>query len=256
MAFREREQQASGRRHRDARGNNFARPSSSARFDRKPICSCMPATTRTSNHVRIDMVFIAMNLREQAGTERAIRTNRWASARRPVGRAPAPWLARYPVFQDALLGSETMLGALPDFVRRAALERLGGAHYSCVPSSVLDEIRASYLELRSTPVAEEVRRYLSDTGDRLPASSESPDALEILAAGMPRMLVPPVARPPCLLSSGRGIFLGGWARFIAYWCRKDPTIPLLAVDWPVLYEHVARYSPCHPIDDHSVIRTP
>lgn len=202
------------------------------------------------------MFFIAMNLREQAGTERANRPNRWASARRPVGCAPAPWLACYSVFQDALRGSETTLGALPDFVSRAALERLGDSNYSRVPSSALDEIRASYLELRSTRVAEEVRRYLSDTEDSLPASRESSDALEILAAGTPRILVPPVARPPCLLSSGEGIFLGGWARFVAYWCRKDPTIPLLAVDWPILYEHVAPYGLRHLIEDHRVIRTP
>ncbi|MGF6977285.1 hypothetical protein QFZ94_005735 [Paraburkholderia sp. JPY465] len=197
-----------------------------------------------------------MNLREQTGTESASRSNRWASARRPVGRAPAPWLARYSVFQDALLGSETTLGALPHFVRRAALERLGDSNYSRVPTSVLDEIRASYLELRSTRVAEEVRRYLAGTEDSLLASRESSDALEILAAGMPRMLAPPVARPPCLLSSGEGIFLGSWAQFVAYWCRKDPTIPLLAVDWPILYEHVAPYGLRPLVDDHRAIRTP
>ncbi len=183
-----------------------------------------------------------MNRREQAGTEGAVHTIRWASARRPVERAPAPWLACYPAFQDALLGSETTLGALPDFVRRAALEGPGGAHYPWVPRSLLDEVRASYLELRSTRVAEEVRRYLCDGEDTLEASRKSPDALEILAARTPRMLVPPVARPPCLLSSGKGIFLGGWARFVAYWYRKDPTIPLLAVDWASLYEHVAPLS--------------
>ncbi|MGF6370989.1 hypothetical protein OKW40_003739 [Paraburkholderia sp. RAU6.4a] len=249
MAFREHKQQAFGHRYRDAHGKNFSRPSSSARRDRKPMYSFMPGSTSMQSRVHIDMLFIAMHLREQAGTERAIRTNRWLSARRPVGRPPAAWLACYPVFQDALLGCETRLGALPDFVRRAALERLGGSNYSCVPTSVLDEVRASYLELRSTCVAEEVRRYLSDTEDSLLASHESSDALETLAAGMPRMLVPPVARPPCLLSSGNGMFLGGWARFVAYWCRKDPTIPLLAVDWPILYEHVAPYSLRHLIDD-------
>jgi hypothetical protein len=188
--------------------------------------------------------------------ELAVRTNRWASARRPVERAPAPWLACYPFFQDALPGSETRLGALPDFVRRVALERLGGADYSSVPGSALDEVRASYLELRCTRVAEEVRRYLSDTEDTLTASRGSSDALEVLAAEMPRMLVPPVARPPCLLSSGTGIFLGGWARFVAYWYRRDPTIPLLAVDWPILYEHVAPYRLCKPTDDRPIVRTP
>ena len=205
-------------------------------------------------HAHIDMIFIAMNPREQIGTERAHRTNRWASARGSIERAPAPWLASYPVFRDALLGSETTLGALPDFARRAALERLGGDH-SCARGTVLDEVRASYLELRSTRVAEEVRRYLSDSDEPPPTERESSDALETLAAGMPRMVVPPVARPPCLLSSGTGIFLGGWGRFVAYWCRRDPTIPLLAVDWPVLYEHVAPDRHRKVTDGQRVVRT-
>jgi hypothetical protein len=204
------------------------------------------------SHAHIDMFFIAMNLEEQAGMERSVRTNRWASARSREKLAPAPWLACYPVFQDALLGSETTLGALPDFARRAAFERLGGSNFSPVPGSVLDEVRASYLELRSTRVAEEVRRYLSDTECTVAAPLGSPDALEVLVAEMPLMLVPPVARPPCLLSSGNGIFLGGWARFVAYWHRKDPTIPLLAVDWPILYEHVAP----KVVDDHALVRIP
>jgi hypothetical protein len=215
-------------------------------------------STRKLSHVRIDMIFIAMNAREQAGTEHAVHTNQWASAsaRGPMQRAPAPWLACYPIFREALLGSETSLGALPDFARRAALERLGDASRSCVHRSVLDGVRASYLELRSTRVAEEVRRYLSDSDGDTQTSRESSDALETLAAGMPRMLVPPVARPPCLLSSGAGIFLGGWGRFVAYWCRRDPTIPLLAVDWPILYEHVAPDRLCKLTDDHTVVRNP
>jgi hypothetical protein len=188
--------------------------------------------------------------------ERTVQTNRWASACRPVEPAPAPWLACYPYFRDALLGSETTLGALPDFARRAALERLGGTDYSSVPRSVLDEVRASYLELRCTRVAEEVRRYLSSTDDALTASRGSSDALEVLAAEMPRMLVPPVARPPCLLSSGKGIFLGGWARFVAYWYRRDPTIPVLAVDWPILYEHVALYRLRKQNDDRPIVWIP
>lgn len=216
----------------------------------------MSGSTRRQSHAHIDMFFIAISQRDQTAMERAIRTNRWASARRPVERAPAAWLACYPFFQDALLGSETTLGALPDFVRRAALERPGSADYSHVPRSVLDEVRASYLELRCTRVTEEVRRYLSDTGNALTASRGSSDALEVLAAEMPRMLVPPVARPPCLLSSGQGIFLGGWARFVAYWQRRDPTIPLLAVDWPILFEHIAPYYLRKPTDDSPIVRTP
>jgi hypothetical protein len=42
-----------------------------------------------------------------------------------------------------------------------------------------------------------------------------------------------------LLSPGKGIFLDGWQRFFTYLSRDDKTIPLLAVDWPVLYERLA-----------------
>jgi hypothetical protein len=154
------------------------------------------------------------------------------------GESPSAgaWLLSYPTFRSALQREETDFAALPPYVRLPALTRVAGqqAGAASLRSADLRGVRAAYIELSTPCVAEVLRDYLSAGANRLAASGEAHDELEALASVYPAATVPLVARPPCLLSPGAGFFLEGWARFLAYWLRKDRTIPMLAVDWPVL----------------------
>ena len=132
------------------------------------------------------------------------------------------WLASYPLFQAALQRRETCFRSLPPFVKLSVLRRLAG---DAKWSPLLHTVRASYVELSTPCVVDAVRQYLM---------VEDSYALETLAAEFQPATVPLVARPPCLLSPGKGVFMDGWARFFAYWSRNDEAIPLLAVDWPAL----------------------
>jgi hypothetical protein len=145
------------------------------------------------------------------------------------------WLLSYPTFRNALQREETDFVALPPYVRLPVLKRMTGqeAGTASVWRADLRGVRASYIELSTPCVADVLRDYLS-AGARNPECSGAPDELETLSSIFPAATVPLVARPPCLLSPGAGFFLEGWARFLAYWLRNDRTIPMLAVDWPVL----------------------
>ncbi|MGF6408794.1 hypothetical protein [Paraburkholderia sp. MM5482-R1] len=103
----------------------------------------------------------------------------------------------------------------------------------------ISDVRAAYVELSTTCVVEAVESYLSVGMHSENLQSFRSTILDTVAAQFPHATVPQVARPPCLLSLGKGIFLDGWQRFFAYLSREDKTIPLLAVDWPVLYERLA-----------------
>jgi hypothetical protein len=161
------------------------------------------------------------------------------------------WLASYPLFQDALQRRETCFRSLPPFVKLSVLRRLTG---DAKWSPLLHTVRASYVELSTPCVVDAVRQYLTST------VVEDSYALETLAAEFPPAKVPLVARPPCLLSPGKGIFMDGWDRFFAYFSRNDETIPLLAVDWLTLSEGLSQ-SDCsttvnwmEPLDQLSSLR--
>ncbi|WP_296653093.1 hypothetical protein [Paraburkholderia sp.] len=161
------------------------------------------------------------------------------SRNQSVAQPASAWLLGYAAFHDALQREETDFGALPPYVKLPVLRRLAGCAFA--PSSVwvaLNEVRAAYIEVSTPSVAEVVRHYFSSEANNVDSSDETADVLETLAATFPPAVVPLVARPPCLLSPGKGIFLEGWQRFVTYWARNDGTIPLLAVDWPTLYDRL------------------
>lgn len=151
------------------------------------------------------------------------------------------WLLAYPMFQDALRREETSFEALAAYVKLPALRRIA---QDGDPRSArwtdLSRVRASYIEVSTTCVVDAIRGQLST---HLATACEPSDALETLSLTFPAEMVPFVARPPCLLSPGDGIFLDSWQRFFAYWSRHDRTIPLLAVDWPILYGCMVRMTP-------------
>lgn len=160
---------------------------------------------------------------------------------RPISRQGASpvssWLLSYPTFRDALQREETDLAALPTYARLPVLSRMTEpATASSDLWTGLGGVRASYIELSTPRVAQVVRDQLSGGANRpKSADDDVSDQLEMLCSIFPAARVPLVARPPCLLSPGAGIFLEGWARFLAYWSRNDRTIPMLAVDWQSLY---------------------
>ena len=146
------------------------------------------------------------------------------------------WLLSYPMFRDPLQREETDFVALPSYVRFPVLRRMTEpTDASSARWTDLGGVRASYIELSTSCVADVVRNHLSAGADKPENASEAADEIETLCAIFPAARVPLVARPPCLLSPGVGFFLEGWARFLAYWSRNDRTIPLLAVDWQALY---------------------
>jgi hypothetical protein len=180
-----------------------------------------------------------MNLRELQHAKRAVTVDRIVKESRPVGGVSASWLACYPTFQDALQGGETKFSALPHCAKLSVLERITtGTNSPTITTDVLNEVRVAYVELCTTLVAQEIERYLSTGTTCAQLQNVSSTVPKVLAAQFPPICVPLVARQPCLLSPGNAIFLIGWARFFAYCSRNDKTIPLLAVDWPVLYERL------------------
>jgi hypothetical protein len=179
-----------------------------------------------------------MNLREP---EYPVRPERPARVRQPVGSTPALWLACYPIFQEALQYGETTFRALPQHAKLVALKRVSAevAEHGIAPK-ILDEVRASFVELHTGSLDEAAQSYLSKHAERgdLCADHHSV-SLEELVAQIPATNYPLMARPPCVLRPGEGIFLDGWMRFFSYRARGDRTIPLLAIDWPVFHERLA-----------------
>jgi hypothetical protein len=173
----------------------------------------------------------------------AERPDRLGSAPMPfqsVGQMHSTWLSCYP-FRDALQHGETVFRALPPYVKLPVLKRIATDTSARDVTSVFNEVRVAYIELITSCVVEAVESFLSarthiDKSDDVHSTS----VLDAVAAHFPSMSLPHIARHPCVLCPGKGIFLEGWARFFAYWSRNDKTIPLLAVDWPTLYEHVAQ----------------
>jgi hypothetical protein len=145
------------------------------------------------------------------------------------------WLVRYPLFREALFHGAMPLGALPPQARAVIARRVfaGGAAGDIAGSSarhVVSDVRVAYVELPMTLVDEVVRAHCTlDEGANLDA-----------AIGETRLHYPRVARPPCLLMPGQGVFLDSWMRFLVYRSRGDITVPVLAVDWFTLYERIAR----------------
>jgi hypothetical protein len=182
-----------------------------------------------------------MNLRENIKTERVSRTDRLTEARRPVGRVPSAWLACYPIFQDALRHGETTFRTLPQQAKFAAVNRvITDAAEQIIASAILDDIRVSYVELSTPCVVEAAEAFLStQTANSKLCSDHSAISLGDFATQIQSANFPLIARPPCLLRPGLGIFLNGWMRFFGYSTRGDRTIPLLAIDWPDFNERLA-----------------
>ncbi|WP_341317590.1 hypothetical protein WN982_40720 [Paraburkholderia sp. IMGN_8] len=171
--------------------------------------------------------------------EYADRTTMLATATGPVGVTLSTWLTCYPIFQGALQHGETSFRALPHYVKRPVLKRTAtNPDALAVTSEILNEVRAAYVELSATCVMEAIESYLSAGMHNENLQNVRSTMLETVAAQFPPTSVSLVARQPCLLSPGKGIFLEGWTRFFAYLKRNDKTIPLLAVDWPNLYERL------------------
>ena len=185
-----------------------------------------------------------MNLRELQQPKRAVAVDRPVKEFRPGGCVSPSWLACYPTFQDALRAGETSFRALPHFAKLSVLSRLATSTEAraVITSAILSDVRAAYVELGTTCVVEAVESYLSvrTHGENLQHLRST--MLDTVAAQFPPTSEPLVTRQPCLLSPGTGIFLEGWMRFFAYWSRSDKTIPLLAVDWPTLYERLPQGS--------------
>ena len=185
-----------------------------------------------------------MNLRELQQQKRAVTVGGLFEESRPVGCVSPSWLASYPTFQDALQSGETSFRALPHFAKLAVLNRTATntEARTVATATILNEVRTAFVEVSTTSVAEAVEFYLSAGKQSENLQNVRSTMLDTVAAQFPPTSVPLVARQPCLLSPGNAIFLEGWARFFAYWSRNDKTIPLLAVDWPVLYERLSQGS--------------
>ncbi|MEW9586981.1 hypothetical protein [Paraburkholderia sp. DGU8] len=182
-----------------------------------------------------------MNLRELQQQKRTFTVDGLFEDFRPVGCVSPSWLACYPTFQDGLQGGETNFRALPHCAKLSVLKRIAtGAGSPTDTAAILNEVRVAYVELATTRVVEAIEGYLSAGTNSENLEDVNSAVLEVLAAQFPPMCVPLVARQPCLLSPGKGIFLEGWMRFFAFWSRNDKTIPLLAVDWPTLYERLSK----------------
>ncbi|WP_430232050.1 hypothetical protein [Paraburkholderia tropica] len=148
------------------------------------------------------------------------------------------WLGRYPLFREALRHGATSLNALPLQARTVVFKRLCMNELTEESSKstqcTLGEVRAAYVELPMAIVDTAVQKFVSDHGTRGADTLALRAALDESAVRYPAM-----ARPPCLLMPGAGVFLDGWMRFLAYRARGDLTAPLLAVDWDDLYARIA-----------------
>lgn len=185
-----------------------------------------------------------MNLRELQQQKRAVSVDATVKGSRPGGCVSASWLACYPTFHDALQHGETNFRTLPHYAKLPVLKRaVTSTEARAVTSAILNEVRASYIELRTTCVVEAVEGYLS-AGTHIDNAHglRSTSVLNAIAAQFPPTSMPLIARQPCLLGPGKTIFLDGWVRFFAYWSRNDKTIPLLAVDWSTLDERLSQSS--------------
>jgi hypothetical protein len=182
-----------------------------------------------------------MNLRELVQMERAVSAGMLVAAPRVVGRVPGQWLACYPTFQHALQRSETSFRKLPQYARLVALKRTTvNAAEQAVRSAILDDVRASFVELSTRLVEDAVEDYLAMQTDRGNSHAIlNNKLLDRMAEQFVCIQPPRVARPPCVLRPGAGIFLDGWMRFFSYRARGDKTIPLLAVDWTDFHEQLS-----------------
>lgn len=151
-------------------------------------------------------------------------------------RHAGTWLLRYPIFLRALQHAEMEFAALPPYAKLPVLRRL--ARDEPLLSTMLADVRVAYVELSTSYAIEVLDRYLGSTMGVEQGESGPQAMVRTVACHFPAATVPHVARPPCLLSPGSGIFIDGWSRFLAYWLRDDKTIPLLAVDWPALYQRL------------------
>jgi hypothetical protein len=151
-------------------------------------------------------------------------------------RRAGAWLSRYPIFLRTLQHGEMEFQALPPYAKQPVLRRV--ARDEPLVSSMLADLRVAYVELSTSCAVEVLDRYLCSTMGVRENEGVSPAMVEIVASEFPAANVPHVARPPCLLSPGSGIFIDGWSRFLAYWSRDDKTIPLLAVDWTAFYKRL------------------
>ncbi|WP_341317589.1 hypothetical protein WN982_40715 [Paraburkholderia sp. IMGN_8] len=183
-----------------------------------------------------------MNLRETPQLERTASVCEIAKASRSVGCVPPTWLAHYPTFQDALQHGKTSFRNLPRHVKLVTLKRTtADVAEQAIASTILDNVAASFVELSTGLVEDAVRQYLSmQTGSANWHASRNTTLFDDLAGQIVDVNQPHVARPPCVLRPGRGIFLDGWMRFFSYRARGDKTIPLLALDWTNFHERLLR----------------
>lgn len=184
--------------------------------------------------------FYNNNWRELTQMEGIAPADIFVAAPHIAGRVTGQWLACYPTFQDALRRSETSFGKLPRHVRLVALKRTTeDAAEDATVATILDEVGASFVELSTYLVEEAVERYLAMQTDSANSHADrNHKLLDDLAEQIVGVSQPHVARPPCVLRPGQGIFLDGWMRFFSYRARGDKTIPLLAIDWTSFHERL------------------
>lgn len=162
------------------------------------------------------------------------------TAPRTIDRGPARWLACYPLFQDALQSGATTFGELPPHAKVAVTKRTTlNVEDHAIAAAKLNDIGASFVELPTVLVEDAVQQYLAkQTGCANSHMARETMSLDELAEQIPSLNESHVARPPCVVQPGQGIFVDGWVRFFSYRARGDTTIPLLAVDWPALHERL------------------
>ena len=162
-----------------------------------------------------------------------------------LGRVSDRWLACYPAFQDALQGGETPFRKLPRHVKLVALKRTTAeAAERAIASTILDDVGASFFELSTRLVEDEVECYFAmQTDGGLSHTIRNNMLLDDLAEGTKVDNTSRLERPPCVLRPGQGIFLDGWMRFFSYRARGDQTIPLLAIDWTDFHERLCSLAP-------------
>ena len=181
-----------------------------------------------------------MNLRELKQQKRAVMVDGIVKDSRSVGCVSPSWLACYPIFQDALQSGETSFRKLPLHAKLVALKRTTeDVAQQAIGSTILDDVGTSFVELPTCLVEDAVQRYLSmQTGSANWHATSNTTLLDDLAREIVGVHQPHVARPPCVLRPGQGIFLDGWMRFFSYRARSDKTIPLLAIDWINFYQRL------------------
>jgi hypothetical protein len=148
------------------------------------------------------------------------------------------WLVRYPLFRDALRHGVMPFGSLPLQARTVVANRLAAKGLAGHAAQWrVSDVCVAFVELPMDLVDNAVRDHLPAFGGDTESGDEA--ALSVVI-GETRTRYPFVARPPCLLMPGPGVFLDGWMRFLVYRTRGDITVPLLAVDWLDLYARLSR----------------